>query len=49
MEIKDKKRSENVLANHLSRLEADKGIDDPTEIEESFPDEHLLVIEAFLS
>ena len=49
MEIKDKKESENMVAGHLSHLEADKGIDDPTKIEESFPDELLLVIEASLS
>ena len=30
MEIKDKKGSENVVADHLSRLEADKGIKDPS-------------------
>ena len=48
MEIKDKKGSGNVVADHLSRLEADKGIDDPMELEESFSDEQLLVIEASL-
>ena len=48
MEIKDKKGSENVSADHLSRLEVDKGIDEPMEIEESFSDEQLLVIEASL-
>ena len=31
---------------HLSRLESDKGIEDRTEIEESFPDEQLLAMEA---
>ena len=36
MEIKDKRGSENVVADHLSRLEFDKGIEDPAEIEESF-------------
>ena len=39
IEIKDKKGTENVVAYHLSRLEADKGIEDRVEIEESFPDE----------
>ena len=48
MEIKDKRGSENVVADHLSRLESDKGIEDRTEIEESFPDEQLLAFEAQL-
>ena len=48
IEIKDKKGTENVVADHLSRLEAGKGIEDPAEIEESFPDEQLFVTEAHL-
>ena len=48
MEIKDKKGSENVVVDHLSRLVSDKGIEDLTEIEESFLDEQLLVMEAHL-
>ena len=48
MEIKDKKGSENVVVDHLSRLELDKGIEDPTEIEEFFPDEQLLAFKANL-
>ena len=39
MEIKDRRGNENVVADHLSRLESNKGIEDCTEIEESFPDE----------
>ena len=39
IEIKDKKGTKNV--DHLSCLEADKGIEDPAEIEESFLDEHF--------
>ena len=39
IEIKDKKGTENVVADHLSRLEADKGIEDRAKIEELFPDE----------
>ena len=35
-----------MVANHLSRLESDKRIEDITEIKESFPDEQLLVMEA---
>ena len=46
IEIKDKKGNENVVADHLSRLEANKGIEDPVEIKESFLDEQLLVMEA---
>ena len=37
MEIKDKRGSENVIADDLFHLESDKGIEDLTEIEESFP------------
>ena len=48
MEIKDKRGSANVVADHLSRLESYKGIEDCTEIEKSFPDEQLLVMEAYL-
>ena len=48
MEIKDKKGSKNVVADHLSQLEANKGIEDTTDIEESLPDEQLLVMEAHL-
>ena len=29
IEIKDNKGSENVVVDHLSRLEVDKGIEDP--------------------
>ena len=39
MEIKDKKGSENVVVDHLSHLESNNGIEDPTEIEEFFPNE----------
>ena len=48
MEIKDKRGNENVVANHLSRLESDKGIENCTKIEESFSDEQLLVMKAYL-
>ena len=46
MEIKDKRGSENAVADHLSDLESNKGIEDYTEIEESFLDEQLLAMEA---
>ena len=42
MGIKDKRGSENVVADHLSRLKSDKGIEDCIEIEESFSDVQLL-------
>ena len=48
MEIKDNKGSENVVAYHLSCFEANKGIEDLVEIEESFLDEQLLMMEAHL-
>ena len=36
VEIRDKKITENVVADHLSRLEAEKGIEDLKDIDESF-------------
>ena len=47
MEIRDKKGSENVVADHLSRLELADKEEDPC-IQEVFPDEHLLKVEAKL-
>ena len=46
LEIKDKKGSDNVIADHLSRLE--KTIEDEKEIEiaENFPDEQLFLLPA---
>jgi len=42
LEIRDKKGAENVVADHLSRIE---NIDDPTvPIDDSFPDDHLMAI-----
>ena len=46
MEIKDKRGGENVVEDHLSHLESDKGIENHTEIKESFPDKQLLAMEA---
>ena len=40
LEIKDKKGSENSVADHLSRLHISRG----GEIDDRFPDEHLLAI-----
>ena len=42
LEIKDKKGSENVVADHLSRLVLDSSEEVP--VNESFPDEQLLQI-----
>ena len=39
LEIKDKKGSDNVVADHLSRLESPTKEERGTEIEENFPDE----------
>ena len=41
LEIKDKKDSYNVIADHLSRLEKLTTKERVTEIEENFPDEQL--------
>ena len=38
-----------MVADHLSRLESDKGIEKCTKIEKSFMDEQLLEMEAHLS
>ena len=46
IEIKDKKGSENVVANHLSRLELEQDGDEEEEpIQELFLDEMLLAIQ----
>ena len=43
-EIKDKKGSDNVIADHLSRLERIVGIEKGTEIVEIFPDKQLFML-----
>ena len=43
--IKDKKRSENFVADHLSRLHYIEGTSETEEIAEEFPDERLLLIQ----
>ena len=43
-EIKDKKGSDNVIADHLFRLEMTGGNEKGTEIVESFPDEQLFLL-----
>ena len=42
LEIKDKKETENLVANHLSRLEGPR---DEVQVNDYFPDEQLLAIE----
>ena len=42
LEIKDKKGTENLVADHLSRLE---GASDEVQVNDNFPDEQLLAIE----
>ena len=44
LEIKDKKGSDNVIADHLSRLEMTARKEKGTEIVENFPDEQLLLL-----
>ena len=45
LEIKDRKGTENQVANHLSRLEADTSTSTRRDITETFPDEQLLVVQ----
>ncbi|KAJ0629259.1 putative nucleotidyltransferase, Ribonuclease H [Helianthus annuus] len=47
LEIRDKKGCENAVADHLSRIPLE-GVDDPSEINERFPDEQLLAVSRFL-
>ena len=44
LEIKDKKGSDNVIADHLSRLEEPTEKETGTEIEENFPGEQLFQV-----
>ena len=44
LEIKDKKGSDNVIVDHLSRLERIGGTEKWAEIAEIFPDEQLLML-----
>ncbi|GJU02660.1 reverse transcriptase domain-containing protein [Tanacetum coccineum] len=47
IEIKDKKGAENLAADHLSRLEnPDLGTFTEEEINDKFPDEHLMILKA---
>ena len=45
MEIRDKKGVENVVVDHLSRLEnAEKGCEKESSIKEEFPDKYLFSV-----
>ena len=44
LEIKDKKGSDNVIVDHLSRLEKTVEKEKGTEIAEKFPDEQLFLL-----
>ena len=46
LEIKDKKGSDNVIEDHLSRLEMNVGKEKRNEIAENFPDEQLFLLSA---
>ena len=43
-EVRDRKGTENQVADHLYRLEdeAMRGLEDKTDIDDTFPDEHVL-------
>ena len=45
LKIKDRKRTENQVVDHLSRLEADTSTLTKKDITETFPDEQLLVVQ----
>ncbi|XP_050160376.1 uncharacterized protein LOC126633887 [Malus sylvestris] len=45
LEVRDKKGSDNVVADHLSRLNENHGVAQPLPLNESFPDEQLLVVQ----
>ncbi|XP_068336601.1 uncharacterized protein, partial [Pyrus communis] len=45
LEIRDKKGSDNVVADHLSRLNENHGVGQPLPLNESFPDEQLFVVQ----
>ena len=45
LEIKDRKGTENQVADHLSRLEADTSTSTRRDITKTFPDEQLLVVQ----
>ena len=45
MEIRDKKGINNVVVDHLSRLEVEKRVEDPKDIDESFPNEQLFGVD----
>ena len=48
LEIRDKRGVENVVVDHLSRLERGNDIKESIEIDEYFPNEQMLMVEASL-
>ena len=44
LEIKDKKGNDNVIADHLSRLEKPTEDERGIEIDENFPNEHIFQV-----
>ena len=48
LEIQDKRRVENVVVDHLSRLEKGNDIEEYIEIDVYFPDEQMLIVDASL-
>ena len=49
LEIRDKKGSTNVVADHLSRLEKEEDLSNQALIDDSFPDEFVLVLQQIFS
>ena len=48
LEIRDKKGSENIVADHLSRLERYEDDSKHPSIDDSFPDEFILALQHFI-
>ena len=49
MEIKDKKGSENIVSDHLSRLERNEKDEVQVAINKAFPDKQLLVVQDLMA
>ena len=47
VEIRDKKGTKNVVTDHLSRLKLKKKINDPNDIDESFPNDQLFGVDTY--
>ena len=48
MEIPDKRGVENVVVDHLTRLEKKIMVEEPRENEESFPGKQLMIVDTSL-